>query len=102
VAWHLCWRVFAGLAYLTNAAVPPIVLLFVAAFTCREVVRLMRGGAIRRFLTRGGAAPAMVATFLAIVSPYILTNKRDYGEYFFDQTRRSTSGSTTASTWAPS
>src|SRR6185369_3735089 len=40
---------------------------------------------IRRFASRAAAGVLMGVSFLAVASPYLLNNKREFGEYFFNQ-----------------
>jgi hypothetical protein len=80
--------VFAGLAYLSKAVVPPFIATFLPIFAIQEVVRLRRhperGGRVRTFAGRMAAAGAVAATFLAVISPYVVHNKRTFGAYFYN------------------
>jgi hypothetical protein len=78
----------AGLAYLTKAAVMPFVLLVVAALVLQpgalaDTHRSTRPGA-RHTAWRASACLALGVAFLAVLSPYLATNKRLYDRYFFN------------------
>jgi len=106
--WHLLRRpsatvsvvigisagIFAGLAYLTKALVPPFVAIFASVYLVEQVVllirQLRRGDALVtavafvRFRWNAFAGVAFVASFLLVIAPYILNNKRFFGSYFFN------------------
>ena len=85
-----CWRwagitgLAAALAYLTKAATLPLVALVGAAL----VIGAPPGGAGRpRWrvrVERAVAAALLAATFLLVLSPYLLTSKRLFGHYFYN------------------
>ncbi|MEP6686672.1 MAG: hypothetical protein ABJB22_07840, partial [Verrucomicrobiota bacterium] len=73
----------AGLAHLTKASVLPALLIFTGAFALKVIreYRLSRVPAVGR----GAVLLALVlATFLAIVFPYLQTSKRVFGHYFYN------------------
>jgi hypothetical protein len=86
--------IIAGLAHLTKAAALPLVIIFGVVCSGREIVLLIRrrsrsGGpdvadarAAARWRLAGGAA--MLAAFIITLSPYIATNKRVFGQYFYN------------------
>ncbi len=65
---------FAALAHLTKAALLPLIVIFVmvaALWSLRSPRRLL-------------APVIMLAVFLAVLSPYLTTNKRVFGRYFYN------------------
>lgn len=99
--WHLFrgqdgWRkvalgavtgTLAAVTHLTKAAVPPFVMLFLAIFTAEPIVERWRGRsdpAKRRIAWRVAAALAFGIAYLAILSPYLVVNKRVFGHYFYN------------------
>lgn len=79
----------AGLAYLTKAAVPLLVGVFLAIFMAQPVVALLRStvnreAAWRTLAWRTAAALIFGMTYLAVLSPYLATNKRLFGRYFYN------------------
>ncbi len=84
IAGTLC-----GLAYLTKAAVPPFLAIFSASFAGQSVMspRTAQSGAGRRLgaiLWAGVAGLVFAIVFLAVLSPYLATNKRVFGRYFYN------------------
>ena len=93
LVWGVLAGALGGLAYLTKAVVPPFIALFLAVYGTNEIVLLARSrragtaerlAARRRFAWRLISGLAVGACFLAVVSPYILTSKRVFGQYFFN------------------
>jgi hypothetical protein len=80
----------AALAYLTKAASLPLIALTVACVLLaplsdrRAGARVASGRRARPVSWRLGAAAALVMTFLAVLSPYLLTSKRVFGHYFYN------------------
>jgi hypothetical protein len=70
----------AGLAYLTKAATVPLMVVFAAACLVDAASLQDRG---RRAARLASAGIALVA-FLAVLSPYLTTNKRAFGHYFYN------------------
>lgn len=74
--------VLAALAHLTKAAVLPFLALFVGVYTVAAVVVRRRR---RRSVMDDVAVPAIVvATFLAVLSPYLVNSKQAFGAYFYN------------------
>jgi hypothetical protein len=73
---------FAALAHLTKAAMLPLMAIFVAAcgIDALLALRISRNALIAKIL----AAVAVTAAFLVVLSPYISTNKRVFGQYFYN------------------
>jgi hypothetical protein len=71
---------FAALAHLTKAAMLPLMAIFLAACGL-DAFRAKSKGATER-----GIVTAVIAgaTFLALLSPYLLTNKHVFGHYFYN------------------
>lgn len=85
--------VLAGATHLTKAVMPPFLGLYAAVYVGQELwglnqARRAHGTVARAEVVaathRLGALSALVVTFLAVVSPYILTSKEVFGEYFFN------------------
>ncbi len=72
--------VTAGLAYLTKAAGAPLMVIFAGACVIEAVDSVQRS---RRMRVLASAAMSIV-TFLAVLSPYLATNKRTFGRYFYN------------------
>lgn len=72
----------AALAHLTKAAMLPIVGIAVAVLAAKGIwaLRQTRDDG-RRLLA---AAVLVVTSFLAVLSPYLLENKRTFGQYFYN------------------
>lgn len=100
-----CWHVFAargrralwlaalagalaGISHLTKAAMPPYVAIFAATYLPAALIEAdVRGSWAdrRRLLGERVAATAVFAlVFLTILSPYLLTSKRVFGQYFYN------------------
>jgi hypothetical protein len=74
--------VVAALAHLTKAALLPLVAIFVAACA---VDGLWSPNAIKGApRARLGAAVVVCLAFLLVLSPYLRTNKRVFGHYFYN------------------
>ena len=86
--------ILAALAHLTKAAMLPFVGIVLAVYGIREVVHLVRlirhpaadltRDVLTRLVWKSAAALAMVACFLGVLYPYISTNKRVFGQYFYN------------------
>jgi len=79
----------SALAYLTKAATPPFLALFGLTFAAQAGtspnVGPSGGGIVRSARIRAAAAGLVFAmVFLAILSPYLMTNKRVFGRYFYN------------------
>ena len=88
LAFGVTAGLFAGLAYVTKAVVPPFLVIFLVVFSGQEVLRLAqrRGepSALGHLVWRLASAAAMGVVFLLVISPYILNNKRTFGRYFYN------------------
>jgi len=88
-----------ALTYLTKASVTPALALWVAAMVAQATARWYRARRAPREAetpssATAGAPPSLaasllsaalvVATFLAVLSPYLIANKRIYGHYFYN------------------
>lgn len=75
-----------GLAHLTKASVLPALGLWIAVFLAQILWSLRtRRDENSTSAWRGvGMLVLVIATFLAVVFPYIRTSKRIYGQYFFN------------------
>ncbi|MGC4084540.1 MAG: hypothetical protein QM736_21100 [Vicinamibacterales bacterium] len=74
--------VLAGVTHLTKAVMPPFLGVYAAVFLFAEwMARRERRETAR---TRLIALGMLGAVFLVVVSPYIVTSKRLFGEYFFN------------------
>ena len=84
--WLACAAgVLAGLAHLTKAAMFPFVVLFAGVCTVFALVGPARHRSAS--LVRAVAVPVVVgATFLAVLSPYLVNSKRTFGQYFYHVT----------------
>jgi hypothetical protein len=83
----LFWRAAAAgaaaaLAHLTKAAMLPLVTIFLTVLSI-DALAWRRPGA-RGSWRRIAAAAVVAAAFLAVLSPYIRTNKRVFGQYFYN------------------
>ena len=71
----------AAAAHLTKAAMLPFVAIFFVVYvTCAAMDRADRRGQVNRLV----AAALVIAAFLAVLSPYLVTNKRVFGHYFYN------------------
>jgi len=75
-----------GLAHLTKASVLPALGVWIVVFLAQIICDFRARGDDRPRNTwrRPGMLLLVVATFLAIVFPYIQTSKRIYGQYFYN------------------
>lgn len=69
----------AGLAYLTKAAIPPLLVLF-GVWTVTGAT----AGGRTQIPARVGAAAILALVFLASVFPYISTSKERFGHWFYN------------------
>lgn len=86
--------VLAALAHLTKAAVLPLVAIFLTVYGTREFVLLARSwrhdapgsrrDAFISFGWRAAGAALLIASFLAVMYPYISNSKRVFGRYFYN------------------
>jgi hypothetical protein len=82
--------VAAAVAHLTKAAMPPFIVLFLVMFAAQPVLARVAGQSpvrqtsLRAMLWRWAAAFTFAATCLAVLSPYLATNKRVFGRYFYN------------------
>jgi hypothetical protein len=73
----------AALAYLAKAAVLPLVALAGTALIAGALAA-QRGTRWRALGERSVAAALLAATFLLVLSPYLLTSKQRFGHYFYN------------------
>ena len=75
-----------GVAHLTKASVLPALGLWVAVFIAHILwgARARRDHDLRKAWRELGMFLLVVATFIAVVFPYIRTSKRIYGQYFYN------------------
>ncbi len=73
-----------GLAYLTKASMLPMLPLWIAVFLVQMTSRLQRDTRMRILARDFGLLLLVIASFLAVVFPYIQTSKRLYGHYFYN------------------
>ncbi len=82
--------VLAALSHLSKAAMLPFAGLVLLVCGLRALAPVVRprdypDGATRRLaITRAGAALVFVATFLLVLSPYLLNSKKHFGHYFYN------------------
>ena len=83
----------AGVTHLTKAAALPLAVIFAVVYCGREAILLLdrraHGGAAASpayppAKWRLAAGAAMLAAFISTLYPYISTNKRVFGEYFYN------------------
>jgi hypothetical protein len=78
----------SGLTYLTKAAVMPLVAIFVAVFLLQALVMTARAGrnasGLSTMAVRFAPPAILVATCLAVLSPYLIHNKQTFGRYFYN------------------
>ncbi|HVF72046.1 MAG TPA: hypothetical protein VM940_10615 [Chthoniobacterales bacterium] len=72
-----------GIAHLTKASVLPAIGIWCVTFAAQLSWRARKGDR-RAFLQGCGRLLIVVATFLAVIFPYIQTSKRIYGSYFYN------------------
>jgi hypothetical protein len=75
--------VAAALAHLAKAAVLPLVALAAAALLAGAVA-VHRDERRRAVVERSVAAALLVAMYLLVLSPYLLTSKQRFGHYFYN------------------
>lgn len=75
-----------GLAHLSKASVLPALIVWIAVFAAKILWHLRKQGAsqTREFWRSVGLLFLVIATFLAVIFPYIQTSKRIYGQYFYN------------------
>ncbi|HET9418109.1 MAG TPA: hypothetical protein VFO30_02110, partial [Chthoniobacterales bacterium] len=73
-----------GLAYLTKASMLPTLPLWVGVFLVQIISRFRHDNGRRVVARDFGLLLLVLASFLVVVFPYIQTNKRLYGHYFFN------------------
>jgi hypothetical protein len=75
-----------GLAHLTKASVLPALLVWIAVSVAQIVwsFRSKYGLPLPAPWRRAGMLFLVIATFLAVIFPYIQTSKRIYGQYFYN------------------
>jgi hypothetical protein len=75
-----------GVAHLTKASALPALLVWIAVFLAQIVWSFRRKDGLRSPAPwrRAGMLFLVIATFLAVIFPYILTSKRIYGQYFYN------------------
>jgi hypothetical protein len=82
--WLACAAGAIGaLAHLTKAALLPFLALFVGVYAVFAFSRI--GGHRKMSLFRAAVVPSLVvATFLAVLSPYLANSKQTFGHYFYN------------------
>jgi hypothetical protein len=75
-----------AVAHLTKASVLPALVIWIAVFLAQMLwnLRERRGSGWNDAWRRVGLLMVVIATFLTVVSPYIRTSKRIYGQYFYN------------------
>ena len=75
-----------GLAHLTKASVLPALALWIAVFLAQILWSFWsrRGGISANAGRKIGMLLLVIATFLAVIFPYLRTSKRIYGQYFYN------------------
>jgi 4-amino-4-deoxy-L-arabinose transferase-like glycosyltransferase len=75
-----------GVAHLSKASVLPALVVWIAVFAAQLVwnLRKARGSQTTEFWHGLGMLLLVIATFLAVIFPYIQTSKRIYGQYFYN------------------
>ncbi len=81
--------ILSALAYLTKAAVMPLVAIFVAvcsgkALLMHFLARRAHGESLTSLAGRLAAPVIVVATCLIILSPYLINSKKTFGRYFYN------------------
>lgn len=74
--------IVSGLAHLTKASVPPFIAIAVVTGTVWSVFARSQNAMTRTW--RAASLVALVATFSLVLWPYISTNKRVFGQYFYN------------------
>jgi hypothetical protein len=73
-----------GLAHLSKASVLPALVVWIAVFLA-QIFWIFRGvPAATKFWRRVAMLLVVIATFLAVIFPFIQTSKRIYGQYFYN------------------
>jgi hypothetical protein len=75
-----------GLAHLSKASVLPALVVWIAVFAAQILWNLRKrsGRQTTDFWSRAGMLLLVMATFLAVIFPYIQTSKSIYGQYFYN------------------
>jgi hypothetical protein len=73
-----------GLAHLSKASVLPALIVWSAVFLAQIFWSFRRVPAATKFWRRVAMLLVVLATFLAVIFPYIQTSKRIYGQYFYN------------------
>lgn len=75
-----------GLAHLTKASVLPAVVVWIAVFLAQIIwsFRRRESNIATDLWRRAAMLLVVIATFLAVIFPYIQTSKRIYGQYFYN------------------
>ena len=75
-----------GLAHLTKASALPALLVWIAVFGAQIIWSFRRKDGLPSPVPwrRAGMLLLVIATFLAVIFPYIQTSKRIYGQYFYN------------------
>ncbi|MBA2305487.1 MAG: hypothetical protein H0W08_23035, partial [Acidobacteria bacterium] len=80
----------AALSHLSKAALLPLVGLFLLVCAARALAPLLRRGTIDRrpafrlAAIRSAGALVFLASFLAVLSPYLINSKKHFGHYFYN------------------
>jgi len=78
----------AGVTYLTKAAVMPLVAIFIAVFLLQALMmtvgRRRRASGPSTIAVRFAPPVVLMATCLAVLSPYLIHNKQTFGRYFYN------------------
>ncbi len=80
-AWAIWSGAIAGVAYLTKASVLPALAVFAVAFILKMFSANLSATSLRRGII---SLALVVAAVLLVVSPYIRTSKRVFGQYFYN------------------
>jgi hypothetical protein len=75
-----------GLAHLTKASVLPAVIVWIVV-SLAQIIWIVRKHGRDRWTEawrRAGMLLVVIATFVAVIFPYIQTSKRIYGQYFYN------------------
>ena len=73
-----------GLAHLAKASVLPALAVWLAVFAAQILWDFRRSGLVIGVWRRVGMLLLVIATFLALIFPFIQTSKRLYGQYFYN------------------
>ncbi|MCA1659962.1 MAG: hypothetical protein LC642_05415 [Verrucomicrobiaceae bacterium] len=75
-----------GLAHLSKASVLPALVVWIAVFAAQILWNLRKGNGSQTtdLWRRVGMLLLVIATFLAVIFPFIQTSKRIYGQYFYN------------------